>query len=38
MMHDGIMVFTRKDHGRGDFDVADLDGDMLFFGMEAPKT
>jgi len=26
------------DYGLRDFDVADLDGNMLFFGMEAPKT
>jgi catechol 2,3-dioxygenase-like lactoylglutathione lyase family enzyme len=26
------------DYGLRDFDVADLDGNMLFFGMETPKT
>ena len=26
------------DYGLRDFDVADLDGNMLFFGMEIPKT
>jgi catechol 2,3-dioxygenase-like lactoylglutathione lyase family enzyme len=26
------------DYGLRDFDVADPDGNMLFFGMEAPKT
>lgn len=26
------------DYGLRDFDVADLDGNMLFFGMESPKT
>jgi catechol 2,3-dioxygenase-like lactoylglutathione lyase family enzyme len=25
-------------YGLRDFDVADLDGNMLFFGMETPKT
>jgi hypothetical protein len=25
-------------YGLGDFDVADLDRNMLFFGMETPKT
>ena len=26
------------DYGLRDFDVADLDGNMLFFGMKTPKT
>ena len=26
------------DYGMRDFDVADLDGNMLFFGMETPKS
>ena len=26
------------DYGLRDFDVADLDGNMIFFGMEAPKS
>ncbi|HEY6979811.1 VOC family protein [Reyranella sp.] len=26
------------DYGLRDFDVADLDGNMIFFGMEIPKT
>jgi catechol 2,3-dioxygenase-like lactoylglutathione lyase family enzyme len=26
------------DYGLRDFDVADLDGNMLFFGMETPKS
>jgi hypothetical protein len=25
-------------YGLRDFDVADLDGNMIFFGMEVPKT
>jgi len=27
-----------RDGGPRDFEVADLDGDMIFFGMEIPKT
>jgi hypothetical protein len=26
------------DYGLRDFDVADLDGNMIFFGMEIPKN
>lgn len=26
------------DHGLSDFDVADLDGNMIFFGMESKKA
>jgi hypothetical protein len=44
MMHGSITVFTVKDvmeslaYGLRDFDVADLDGDMIFFGMESKKA
>ena len=33
-----LRVPANYDYGLRDFDVADLDGNMLFFGMEAPKT
>ncbi len=29
---------TNQPYGLRDFDVADLDGNMLFFGMETPKA
>ena len=29
---------ANQDYGLRDFDVADLDGNMIFFGMEIPKT
>ena len=49
MMHDSITVFrvrgarvlkapADQPYGLRDFDVADLDGNMLFFGMETPKS
>ena len=44
MMHGSIAVFTVKDVRRAsptsarDFDVADLDGNMIFFGMESQKA
>jgi hypothetical protein len=39
-MHKSIAVFTVRDVTASlrDFEVADLDGNMLFFGMESKKT
>jgi catechol 2,3-dioxygenase-like lactoylglutathione lyase family enzyme len=33
-----LKVPANYDYGLRDFDVADLDGNMLFFGMETPKS
>ena len=33
-----IKAPANQDYGLRDFDVADLDGNMIFFGMEIPKT
>lgn len=32
------MIEATDDYGPRDFDVADLDGNMIFFGTEIPKT
>ena len=37
-MKRGAKVLKDYDYGLRDFDVADLDGNMIFFGMESQKA